>query len=143
MSPAARTATAGVEERTLLQWGELAEQSVRELNHRTRPALGEPTEPAEVAGVVAVLASLAGMLPQLLDQLAAWLDDQHRGRRLRVDTLAEHRDVAEAVHATVAALAHAGECTRRAGCLLEGAHQHAAHLATTDHDRDSDRWGQR
>lgn len=141
MSPAARTATGGVEERTLLQWGELAEQSVRELNHRTRPALGELTDPAEMADLVAVLAAVAGMLPQLLDQLAAWLDDQHRHRRLRVDTRAAHGDVDQTVHATVAALAHAGECTRRAGCLLEGAHQHATHLATTDSD--SDGWGER
>jgi hypothetical protein len=119
-------------ERTLLQWAELAEQAVRVLGHRTRPAAGELTEPAQAAGVIADLAALTGMLPQLLDQLARWLLDQQHAGRLRVDFLAPHSDVRQAVNATVGALAHAGECSRRAGHALDSAHQHAAHLAVTD-----------
>ena len=133
MSRAATSAVPGAaDERTLAQWAETAEQAVRVLTHRSRPALGELTDPAEAAEVIAELASLAGMLPQLLDQLACRLLARQGDGRLRVDFLAPHSDVCQAVHATVAALAHAGECSRRAGHALDTAHQHAAHLATTD-----------
>jgi hypothetical protein len=120
------------DERSLMQWAELAEQAVRVLGHRTRPAAGGLTDPAQAAEVIAVFAALTGMLPQLLDQLARWLLDQQHAGRLRVDFLVPHSDVCQAVHATVGALAHAGECSRRAGHALDSAHQHAAHLAVTD-----------
>jgi hypothetical protein len=136
MSRAAASAATG--ERTLTQWAGLAEQAVRVLTHHTRPALGELSDPAEAAEVIADLASLAAMLPQLLDQLASWLLGQQHEDRLRVDSLAPHSDVGQTVHATVGALAHAGECSRRAGHALDAAHQHAAHLATTDHIGDDD-----
>lgn len=133
MSRAAASAVTGpASEPTLTQWAELAQQAVRVMTHRTRPAVGELTEPADAAQVIADLASLAGMLPQLLDQLACWLLEHQRDGQLRVDFLAPQRDVGQAVHATVGALAHAGECSRRAGQALHTAHQHAAHLATTD-----------
>jgi hypothetical protein len=133
MSRAAASAVTGAaDERTLTQWAELAEQALRVLNHRTRPAVSELTDPAEAAEVIADLASLAAMLPQLLDQLARWLLEQQHDGRLRVDFLAPQRDVCQAVHATVGALAHAGECSRRAGHALDTAHQHAAHLAAND-----------
>ena len=126
------------DERTLTQWAELAEQAVRVLNHRTRPTI-ELTEPGQAAEVIAVLASLTAMLPQLLDQLAHWLLEQQHDGRLRVDFLAPHSDLCQAVHATVGALAHASECSRRAGHALDTAHQHAAHLAATDNgDGDGD-----
>lgn len=121
-------------ERTLTQWAELAEQAVRVLNHRTRPTLIELTGPAQTAEVIAVLASMAAMLPQLLDQLARWLLEQQHDGRLRVDFLAPHSDVCQAVHAAVGALAHASECSRRTGHALHAAHQHAAHLAADDGD---------
>ncbi len=133
-----------VEERTLTQWAETAEQAVRVLTHRTRPALGELTDPVHAAEVIADLASLAAMLPQLLDQLARWLLEQQNDGRLRVEGLAPHSELCQAVHAAVGALAHAGECSRWAGHALDTAHQHAAHLAAIDHigDRDGE-WGQR
>jgi hypothetical protein len=130
MSRAAPSAAAS--EYTLAQWTEVAEQAERVLTHRTRPALGELTEPAEVAEVIVGLASLTGLLPQLLDQLAGWLLAQYEDSRLRVDFLAPQRDVAQAVHATAGALAHAGECSRRAGHALDSAHQHAAHLGEVE-----------
>jgi len=141
MSRAAASAATG--EGTLAQWAGLAEQAVRVLNHRTRPALGELSEPAVVAEVIADLASLSAMLPQLLDQLAGWLLGQQQQGRLGVDSLAPQPDVAQAVQAAVGALAHAGECSRRAGHALDTAHQHAAHLApndTDDADGAADTW---
>jgi hypothetical protein len=131
-------ATSAAAERTLGQWAELAEQAVRVLNHRTRPA-GELADPTDVAEVIGAQASLTGMLPQLLDQLARWLGDQHHGGRLRVDSFAALPDACQAMHATVAALAHAGECLRRAGHAIDTAHQHAAHLAVHDDDADDGR----
>lgn len=125
------------DERSLLQWAELAEQAVRVLGHRTRPAAGELTDPAEAAEVIAVLAALTGMLPQLLDQLARWLSDQQHAGRLRVDFLVPHGDVCQAVHAAVGALAHAGECSRRAAHALDSAHQHVAHLAANGDNGDT------
>jgi hypothetical protein len=125
------TGTAG--ERTLTQWAELAEQAVRVLTHRTRPAVADLSDPAQAAEVIAALASLAAMLPQLLDQLTGWLLGQHHDGRLRVDFLAPQIDAGQAVHASAGALALASECSRRAGHALDRAHQHAAHLATTDH----------
>src|SRR6188472_2524061 len=129
--------------RTLIEYGDQAEQSMRALNHLTRPAAGELTDPAEAAEVIATLASMTGMLPQLVGQLSGWLLTQHHGRRLRTDTLAPLPDVGQAVQATAGALAHAAECLRRAGSVLDTAHQHAAHLARNDdHDTDhDDRWG--
>ena len=38
-------ASNAADERTLRQWAELAEQAVRVLGHRTRPAAGELTDP--------------------------------------------------------------------------------------------------
>lgn len=132
--------------RTLGQWADRAEHAVRVLIHRTRPAVGEPADPADAAEVIAALAALSAMLPQLLDQLACRLSDQQRDGRLRTDTLAPQADVGQAVHATAAALAHAGECLRRAGHAIDTAHQHAAHLAATDDIDDigdGDDWGAR
>lgn len=126
---------AAASEYTLTQWTEVAEQALRVLTHRTRPALGELTEPAEMAEVIGGLASLTGLLPQLLDQLAGWLLAQQHDGRLRVDFLAPQRDVGQAVHATVGALAHAGECSRRTGHALDNAHQHAAHLGEVENGR--------
>jgi hypothetical protein len=138
VSRAATNAVPGAAaERTLPQWAETAEQAVRVLTHRTRPALGELTDPAQAAEVIARLASLAAVPPQLLDQLAYWLLARQGDGRLRVDFLAPHSDLCQAVHATVAALAHAGECSRRAGRALDAAHQHAAHLAATEDNGDS------
>jgi hypothetical protein len=129
------------EARTLAQHAEAAEQAVRALNHRTRPAVGELADPAETAGMIAALAVLAGMLPQLLDQLRCWLLDEHHAGRLRVDSCTPMADAGprQAVQATATALAHAAECTRRAGHALDTAHQHAAHLAVAVAGNDPER----
>jgi hypothetical protein len=124
--------TNAADERSLMQWAELAEQAVRVVTGRTRPAVTELTDPADAAEVIADLAALTAMLPQLLDQLARWLLDQQHAGRLRVDFFVPQSEVCQAVHAAVGALAHAGECSRRAGHALDSAHQHAAHLAVTD-----------
>jgi hypothetical protein len=128
MSPAGAATGERPGERSLPQWAEQAEQAVRVLTHGTRPAIGELTDPADTAEIIAALAALTGMLPQLLDQLAAWLlDSQHRGQ-LGVDTIGLHTDAAQAVHAAAGALAHSRECAQRTASMLDTAHQHAAHL---------------
>lgn len=134
-------ATGAAGQLTLGQCADHAEQAIRVLNHRIRPAVGQLTDPVQAAEVIAALASLAGMLPQLLDQLTCWLLDQQHAGRLRVDSFAPLPEVAGSVHATAGALARAIECIRRAGHALEGAHQHAAHLAGTDDSNDE--WGKR
>ncbi len=70
--------------------GHLADRAahdIRLLNHGTRPATDGPTQPGDPAEIIAALASMTGMLPQLLGQLAHWLEHQQHDGRLRVDTL--------------------------------------------------------
>lgn len=120
--------------------GQLAEQAasaIRALNHLTRPAVAELTDPLDAAEVIGSLAQLASMLPQLLDQLARWLQREQHADRLRVDADAPAPDPAQAVHAAAGALRHAADCARRAGHALDIAHQHTAYLAA---DLRTDRW---
>lgn len=112
--------------------GEVADQAahaIRQLNHRTRPAANGLAEPTDAAEVIAALAAMTGMLPQLLGQLAGWLQSQHHHGRLRVDDLAPLPDTAHTIHALTHSLRDAIECTQRAAAELDTAHQHAAHLA--------------
>jgi Asp-tRNA(Asn)/Glu-tRNA(Gln) amidotransferase A subunit family amidase len=120
--------------RTLGQRADDAAEVIRELNHRTHRLTAELT-PAEVAEILAALTAMTTRLPQLLDQLTAWLLDQHRVGRLRVDLLAPLPDAGQTVDATAAALTQATGALRRAGREIDIAHQHTAHLAqTTDPD---------
>jgi hypothetical protein len=112
--------------------GHLADQAahaIRQLNHRTRPATDGLAEPADTAEIIAALASMTGMLPQLLGQLAHWLEHQQHHGRLRLDTLAPLPDPAQTVHALTDSLHHAIQCVQRTAAELDTAHQHAAHLA--------------
>jgi hypothetical protein len=82
--------------------GRLADQAahaIRLLNHRTRPTTGGLTDPLDTAEIITALASMSGMLPQLLGQLAHWLEAEHHDGRLRVDALAPLPDLAQTVHA--------------------------------------------
>ena len=112
--------------------GEVADQAahaIRQLNHRTRPATGDLAEPSDTAEIIAALAAMTDMLPQLLGQLACWLDHQQHHGRLRVDTLAPLPDTAQNVGALTECLHHATRWLQRAATELDTAHQHAAHLA--------------
>ena len=115
--------------------GRLADQAVhaiRLLNHRTRPTTGGLADPLDTAEIITALASMSGMLPQLLGQLAHWLEAEHHGGRLRVDTLAPRPHLAQTVHALTGSLQHAIHSIQRAAEELDTAHQHAAHLATAE-----------
>jgi hypothetical protein len=111
--------------------GQLADQAtdaIRLLNHHTRPATGDLAEPGDTAEIIAAIASMTGMLPQLLGQLARWLEHQHQAGRLRVDPLAPLPDPAQTINALTENLHHAIQCLQRAAADLDTAHQHAAHL---------------
>jgi hypothetical protein len=115
--------------------GRLADQAVhaiRLLNHRTRPTTGGLADPLDTAEIITALASMSGMLPQLLGQLAHWLEAEHHGGRLHVDALAPLPDLAQTVHALTGSLQHAIHSIQRAAEELDTAHQHAAHLATAE-----------
>jgi hypothetical protein len=115
--------------------GQLADQAahaIRQLNHRTRPTTADLAGPADTAEIIAALASMAGMLPQLLSQLAHWLEHEQRHSRLRVDALAQLPDPGQTVHALTASLQHAIQSVQHAAAQLDTAHQHAAHLAATE-----------
>lgn len=118
-------------ELTAGQLGEQAAHAVRALNHLTRPGLGALTDPADAAELVAALAGVAGGLPQLLGQLAGWLEDRERAGRLRVDTCCPPAAAGTeaAVAEATAALAHASGCAHAAGRALDAAHQTMARLA--------------
>ena len=115
--------------------GRLADQAahaIRLLNHHTRPTTGGLADPLDTAEIIAALASMSGMLPQLLGQLAHWLEAEHHGGRLHVDALAPLPDLAQTVHALTGSLQHAIHSIQRAAEELDTAHQHAAHLATAN-----------
>lgn len=117
--------------------GRLADQAthaVRELTHLTRPAVGGLTEPCDASDVIAALAAMTWMLPQLLGQLTHWLQHEHHADRLRVDDHAPLPDPDPTVHALTRSLQHASQALKRAAEELDTAHQHTAHLATTDPD---------
>lgn len=115
---------------TVADLADQAANAVRVLNHRTRPAIGDLADPSEVAQIIAALADLASMLPQLLDQLAGWLQHQHSHDRLRVDALAPLPNPAQTAHALTDNLRHAAQSAQRTALDLDTAHEHAAHLAT-------------
>ena len=113
--------------------GDLADQAahaIRLLNHRTRLGIGGPVDPADAAEIIAALATMTARLPQLLGQLAGWLEHEHHHSRLRVDDLTPQPDTAQTVHAVSNSLQHATRCLQRVAAELDTAHQHAAHLAS-------------
>lgn len=119
--------------------GEIADNAadaIRQLNHSTRPATGGLAEPSDTDQIIAALASMTGMLPQLLSQLAHWLDHQHHQGQLRVDdpTLL---DTTQTVHALIDRLREATRCLQSTTAELDAAHQHAAHLAANNRSQNS------
>ena len=117
--------------------GDLAAQAtavIRQINHLTHPATAELTNPCDAADVIAALAAMTWMLPQLLGQLAHWLQHEHRAGRLRVDDLAPLPNSDQTMQALTRSLQHASQALRHAAEELDTAHQHAAHLATTEAD---------
>jgi hypothetical protein len=120
--------------------GGLADQAadaIRLLNHHTRPATDGLAQPSDTAEIIAAIASMTAMLPQLLGQLAHWLEHQHQAGRLRVDPLAPLPDPAQTMNALTDSLQHATHCLQRAAADLDTAHQHAAHLTRSHRSQNS------
>jgi hypothetical protein len=107
-----------------IELAESAARAVRELNHRTR-AQDTFTGPADLYWHVAELVLLVGGLPQLLGQLAHWLDTEHDAGRVRSDNAT---DPGPAVADATAELADAGAAARDLSSVLARAQQHLAHL---------------
>ena len=128
-----------------------ATDAIRQLTHLTRPATGELADPCDAADIIAALAAMTWMLPQLLEQLAHWLQHEHHADRLRVDDLAPLPNPDQTVHTLTRSLQHANQALRRTAEELDTAHQHAAHLAAKHPDTPArtrgakiraDQWGQ-
>ena len=120
--------------------GEVADQAahaIRQLTHRTRPATRGLAEPSDTAEIIAALASMTGMLPQLLTQLAHWLDHQHHRVQLRVDDPTPLLDTTQTVHTLIDRLREATRCLQSTTAELDAAHQHATHLAANNRGQNS------
>jgi hypothetical protein len=74
-----------------------AADAIRLLNHLTRPGAGGLAEPCDAAEVIADLAAMTWRLPQLLGQLARWLEGELQNGSLRVDELSPLPDPDQAV----------------------------------------------
>jgi hypothetical protein len=70
----------------LAQVAESAAEAVRTLNLRTMAGKGEPEYPADVYEIIGNLKAMADRLPQLLGQLAAWLESEHQAGRIAHDS---------------------------------------------------------
>ena len=125
---------------TVLDLADRAAQAVRDLNHRTRHA-DAFTGPAQLYRLVGDLGLLVGGLPQLLGQLEGWLHAEHDAGRVRSDN---HADPGPTVSDAADYLTEAGDAARDVASLLNGAHQHLAHLGSlSPPDRPTDNHGRR
>lgn len=107
-----------------------AAEAIRSLNLETLPADGAPalTHPADVDSVIAGLMIMAQRLPQLLGQLAAYLEREHAAGRVGDD---RRTDPAPTVAAVIGRLGQAAvEAAELAG-TLERAQNTCAHLTGT------------
>lgn len=82
------------------QLAQAVAETIRCLNHATFPGSGGLEQPADAESVLASLASAMSRMPQLFEQLAAWLADQ-AGREDLADSLgrspADQADIAAVV----------------------------------------------
>ena len=110
---------------SVLHLGEQAAEAIRGLNHHTRH-LDAFADPTELSWLLADLAATARRLPQLLDQLGAWLNHERDKGRLRADTDANPADLVALAHAQ---LTGAARHAQHLAAALDTGQQHAAHLA--------------
>jgi hypothetical protein len=75
-----------VNDPTLAELAESAAEIIRELNHRTMPGKDELTNVTDVFyPIIGNLEMMAHRLPQLLDQLMAWLEREYHADRIVAD----------------------------------------------------------
>ncbi len=103
-----------------------AAQAVRDLNHRT---LGPDavTGPAQLYRLVGELILLADGLPQLVNQLGRWLQDEHDADRVRSD---DHADPGPTVARVTIQMTDAGDAACDLARALGRAQQHLAQLSS-------------
>lgn len=121
-------------ELTVGQLAEQAVQTLRALNHLTRPHTGALAHPAQAGDLAAALSCLTGCLPQLLQQLNRWLVSQQRAGHLRVDTSSPLPGPAATIQAVTGQLTHAALSAQQASDALDATHQHLARLTLTTHE---------
>ena len=107
-----------------VELADAAARAVRDLNHRTRGP-DAFTGPAQLYRLVGELAQLADGLPQLVNQLGRWLQDEHDADRVRSD---DHADAGPAVARATMQLADAGDAARDLAHALGRAQQRLAPL---------------
>ena len=74
------------DDETITALAQITAEAVRGLNHATFPRAVGLSEPATVYRVLGELATAANRLPQLLTQLARWLDAENTAGRLAHDS---------------------------------------------------------
>ena len=107
---------------SVLQAAELIAEGMRYLNRATAPGAGGLETPGDVYSLLGALGDVPGRLPQLLGQIAAWLQNQPAAGKIGVDRGSVIEAVAEACMGLGDATTGAGQT--RAG--LDRAHQATA-----------------
>lgn len=125
----------------VLRAARLAAEAVRFLNHATfSPVTAALRYPSDVDAVLVAMDALGERLPQLLDQLAAWMTAETKAGRVRVATPGAHSPSAEAVavSALQVHLNKAGEGAEAFRVPVHDARQITATLAAAPEPREGD-----
>lgn len=101
------------------QLADVAAEAVRTLNYATAPGKGGLTYPGDAYSLLGSLDVLASRLPQLCEQVAAWLtSEQSAGRLAETSSGRYGGDSARVVTAAGSALAEAGRTASHLSSLL-------------------------
>jgi hypothetical protein len=107
------------------QLGDALAEVTRVLNYATTGSAGGLEYPADVYGLLGALSAAASRLPQLLGQLAAWLQDHNAAGKISVDQGSATEAVVKASEHLMAAEAAVG----RLQYALGQAHQITAGMS--------------
>jgi hypothetical protein len=122
------------DEPTLAELADQAAEAIRSLNHRTMP--GRDLEyPADVYAIVGTLKVMADRLPQLLRQLSAWLEAEHKAGRAGHDS---GQDPGPYVGDVTAALTLAATVAGTLSDALRLAHNASSGIKSADLSREPD-----
>jgi hypothetical protein len=106
----------------MLRAAELIAEGMRYLNYATAPGAGGLENPGDVYSLLGALGDVPGRMPQLLGQIAAWLQDESAAGRIGID----RGSVTEAVAEVCMALSEATMAAGRVRAGLDRAHQATA-----------------
>jgi hypothetical protein len=116
-----------------------AAEAVRALNHATLPAAGGLTHPADAQAVLAALGMASARLPQALNQLRRFLDEQVTAGRVRVVDGEHAGDPAAMLTEAGHLLDHATIAARGLAQLLDAAADTLTWAAATPEPGDTGR----